>query len=53
VITDFPRENQEVRQALINWDSLRNPLLTIDEERGTKICHEGFLAERMGIEKDP
>jgi hypothetical protein len=25
----------------------------IDEERGTKICHQVFLAERVGIEKDP
>jgi hypothetical protein len=38
VTTDFPKENQGVRQALINSDSLRNPLVTIDGERGTEIC---------------
>jgi hypothetical protein len=53
MITDFPKENQGVRQALITSDSLQNPLVTADGERGTKICSQVFLAEGMGIEKDP
>jgi hypothetical protein len=47
----FPKEKQGVRQALINSDSLRNPLMTIDGERGTNICCQVFLADRIGIEK--
>jgi hypothetical protein len=53
VITDFPKENQGMRQVLINSESLRNPLVVTDGERGTKICGPIFLAERMGIERDP
>jgi hypothetical protein len=53
MITDFPKENEGVRQALINSVGLRNPLVTIEGERGTKLCRQVFLAERMGIEKDP
>jgi hypothetical protein len=53
VITDFPKENQGVRPVLINSNSLRNVLMTIDEERGTTICRQVCLAERIGIEKDP
>jgi hypothetical protein len=53
VITDVPKEKQGVRQALINSDSLRNPLVTTDGERGIKFCCQVFLAEKMGIEKDP
>jgi hypothetical protein len=52
VTTDFPKENQGVIQALINPDSLRNPLVTIDGEKGIKIRRQVFVAERMGIEKD-
>jgi hypothetical protein len=53
VITDFPKDNQGVRQALINSGSLRDPLVTIDGERGVKICCSVFLAARMRIEKTP
>jgi hypothetical protein len=53
VITDFPKENQGVRQALINSDSLRKPLVTIDGKRGTMICRQVFMAERMGIAEEP
>jgi hypothetical protein len=53
VKADFPKENQGVRQTLINSYSLRNPSVGIDGERGTKICRQVLLAERMGIEKDP
>jgi hypothetical protein len=52
-ITDFPNENQRVRQALINSDGLRNPSAMIDGERGTKFVVKFFLVERMGTEKDP
>jgi hypothetical protein len=52
-MTSFPKEDQEVRQALVNSDSLRNSLVTIDGERETKICHHVFRAEGMRIEKDP
>jgi hypothetical protein len=52
-MTDCPKENQGARQTLTNSDSLRNPLATIDGERGAKICRQVFLAERIGIEKDP
>jgi hypothetical protein len=51
VITDFPKENQGVRQALINSDSFRNLLVTIDGESGTKIFRQVFMGERMGFEK--
>jgi hypothetical protein len=51
VITDFPKENYGVMQALINSDSLRSPLVTIDGEKGTKICPSVFRAEKMGIKK--
>jgi hypothetical protein len=34
VVADFPKENDGVRQALINSDSLRDPLVTIDGEAG-------------------
>jgi hypothetical protein len=53
VITDFPKGNQGGRQAVINSDSLQNAFVMIDGERGTKICRQVFLAESMGIEKDP
>jgi hypothetical protein len=53
VITDFPKENQGMRQVLVNSDSLQNPLTTRDGETGTTIRRPVFLAERMGIEKDP
>jgi hypothetical protein len=53
VITDFPKENQGVRQVLINSDSLPNPLVTTDGERRRKICRQLFPAERMEIEKNP
>jgi hypothetical protein len=51
VITDFPKENQGVREALINSENLGNTFVTIDGERGTQICRQVFLAERLGIEK--
>jgi hypothetical protein len=50
-MTDFPKDNQGVRQALINSDRLLNPLVTMDGKRETKICRQAFLVERMGIEK--
>jgi hypothetical protein len=50
-MTDFPKENQGVRQVLINSENLQNPLVTIDGERGTKTRRHVFLAERMRIEK--
>jgi hypothetical protein len=53
VITDFPKENEGVREGLVNSDSLRDPLVTIDGERRAKIYRQVFLAERMGIENDP
>jgi hypothetical protein len=53
VITDFRKENQGLRPDLINSDRLRNPLVTIDGETGTKIFRQLFLAERMGTKKDP
>jgi hypothetical protein len=49
----FPEKNQGARQALLNSDSLLNPFVMIDEARGTKICYQVFLAERMGIDKHP
>jgi hypothetical protein len=49
---DFPKENQRVRKALINSESLRNPLVTRNGERGTKICRQVFMVERMAIEND-
>jgi hypothetical protein len=49
--TDFLKGNQGVRRSWVNSNYLRNPLVTIDGERGTKICHQVFLPERMGIEK--
>jgi hypothetical protein len=52
MIPDFPKENRRVRQVLINSDSLRNALVATDGKRGTKICRQVSLAERMGIEKD-
>jgi hypothetical protein len=52
-MTDFLKENQGVRQTLINSDSLRNPFMTIDREREIKICRQLLLAERTEIEKDP
>jgi hypothetical protein len=53
VRTDFPKENQRVRQTLISSDSLRNPFMVIDGESGTKIYRHVFLAERIGIERNP
>jgi hypothetical protein len=51
VTTDFPNENQELRRALINSDSFRNPLVTMDGETGTKICHQVFWRKGWGPEK--
>jgi hypothetical protein len=51
VITDFPNENQGVKQALINSARLGNPLITIDGKSETKIYRQVFMDERMGIEK--
>jgi hypothetical protein len=52
-MTDFPKENEWLRQTLINSDGLRNSFVTIEGERGTIICCQVFLDERMEIEKDP
>jgi hypothetical protein len=52
VTTDFPKENQGVRQTLINSDILRNQFVTIGGERAAKTCRQVFLAERVGIEKE-
>jgi hypothetical protein len=52
VITYFPKENQGVRQTLVNLNILRNAFVTIDRERGTKVFRQVCLVDRMGLEKD-
>jgi transposase len=51
--TDFAKENQVAKQILINSDSLLNPLVTIDGERGTKIYCQVFWLKGWGLKKIP
>jgi hypothetical protein len=52
MIMNFLKYNYETRYMVLNLSSLQSTLSTRDGERGTKIPHQIFLDEELGLKKD-
>jgi hypothetical protein len=53
MIMNILKSNYGIRKMVLNLSCLQSPLAAKDGERGTKIPHQIFLHEALGLTKDP